>query len=137
NATTHGLTSTRCPDPRSSTDFDTLRRELEEEHRPTTATQHALISELTHIVWKLTHIPQIEHQILNAPLPPSPPEYSKDRPGEGRGEGSASFNQDPSVSSAPSDSSFSLPPSSLYSSTIAAHFLTNTATPLTRIYAHH
>src|SRR5437868_1904427 len=50
NATTHGLTSTRCPDPRASNDFDTLRRELEEEHHPTTATQHALISELTHIL---------------------------------------------------------------------------------------
>src|SRR5438552_3565726 len=86
NATTHGLTSTRCPDPRASTDFDTLRRELEEEHHPATPTQRTLITELAHILWKLTHIPEIEHQILNAPLPPSP-----GTPGEGRGEGSASF----------------------------------------------
>jgi hypothetical protein len=114
NATTHALTSTRCPDPRASNDFDTLRRELEEEHHPTTPTQHALLRELAFVLWKLRHIPAIEDQLLNTPLhdddDSAPDDLTQD---------SALRTQD------------------LYSSTIAAHFQANTPTPLTRIYAHH
>lgn len=115
NAVKHGLTSTRIPSPLESCDFDTLKRELREEHNPITPTQSTIVNELAFIIWKLNQIPKIERELLNTPLPDDIESSSP-----------SSILQPPS---APSDSD-------LTATAIATHFLFPTPTPLTRIYNH-
>src|SRR5438105_54955 len=102
NTTTQGLTSTRRPDPRPSTAHHTSRlttihrtladitkrrqqnlkeqQELEDDLR-----RSRLIAEETLAHQRHIHQFQREQDARRPRLTPSPPEYSKDRPGDGRG----------------------------------------------------
>jgi CubicO group peptidase (beta-lactamase class C family) len=110
NARTHGLSSQQAPDFTNDTFFQ-AHEEFKEEHHPITPTQSTLVREIAHIVWKLDQIPKIEFQLLNTPLPGS----------------------DLSLPTPPAHNPY---PLSAIPPVIAAHFLENAPTPLTRIYNH-
>ncbi|MDB5322862.1 MAG: hypothetical protein JWN40_4493 [Phycisphaerales bacterium] len=122
NARTHGLTANTpphqlpVPDPTANLTFDILKRELTEEHRPTTPTQRTLLDELTLIIWKLQYIPRIEHRLLNTPHPEDRPKTPQPNPAHLTPHPRLDHEGDPTAA------------------VYALHLSQDTPTPLTRLF---
>jgi hypothetical protein len=136
NARKHNLTAATPPkDLAADPTYQLSKQEFIDEFQPNTPTQHILVSQLTHIAWKLDQIPKLEHQLLATPLGETTPADPDSDSGVASSAGHESPEDyirrrldDPNAPPAPKDPTNTI---------TAEHLLQDRPTPLTRLWDHH